>query len=332
MESRLLIDAVMRQTTLLIAQMATSFGLRAPLANIADQVFLELSREIEQQGISRPVAADMFGMALRTYQRKVNRLRAGVTSGEKTLWQAVLEHVRAQETCTRTQVLDAFARDEEEDLASVLSDLVAGGLLYATGRGRSAVYGATTDKDQEMLLKERALDTLTHLVWLAVAEPPGKTLAQLSERFPEQAAQLPDALASLLRDGRAKLHEKEAEQRYESTQVLIPVGSEAGWESAVFDHYRAVCAALANKMRLGGASLAARELIGGTTSSFDVYPGHPYEAEIKSLLTRVRSEIGEVWQRAAAYNASHPPPEDKVEKVIFYAGQNFIPNEQARDA
>lgn len=107
MESRLLIDAVMRQTTVLIAQMATSFGLRAPLANIADQVFLELSREIEQQGISRSVAADMFGMALRSYQRKVNRLRAGVTNGEKTLWQAVLDHVRAEETCTRAQILDA---------------------------------------------------------------------------------------------------------------------------------------------------------------------------------------------------------------------------------
>ena len=49
MESRPLIDAVTRQTTVLIAQMATSFGLRAPLANIADQVFLGLSREIEHR-------------------------------------------------------------------------------------------------------------------------------------------------------------------------------------------------------------------------------------------------------------------------------------------
>lgn len=45
MESRVLIDAIMRQTTLLIAQLATSTGIRAPLANLADQVFLELSAQ-----------------------------------------------------------------------------------------------------------------------------------------------------------------------------------------------------------------------------------------------------------------------------------------------
>ncbi|HEX6243395.1 MAG TPA: hypothetical protein VFZ61_20925, partial [Polyangiales bacterium] len=276
----------------------------------------------------RAVAADMFGLALRTYQRKVNRLRAGVTNSEKTLWQAVLDQVRACETCTRSQILQAFSRDEEEDLVSVLGDLVSCGLLYAAGRGRNAVYGVTTLKDQELLLRDRALDTLTHLVWLAVAEPPGQTLGQLKARFPDHAAQLPEALECLVRDGRARCHEDASEPRYETTQVLIPVGSEAGWESAVFDHYRAMCGALVNKLRLGGASIADQELIGGTTSSFDVYPGHPLEAEIKGLLARVRAEVGEIWQRAAAYNATHPPPEDKVEKIIFYAGQNFIRNEQ----
>lgn len=32
----MLIDAIVRQTTLLIAQLATSAGIRAPLANLAD--------------------------------------------------------------------------------------------------------------------------------------------------------------------------------------------------------------------------------------------------------------------------------------------------------
>src|SRR5688572_6824465 len=193
----------MRQTTLLIAQMATSFGIRAPLANIADQVFLELSHEIEQQGVSRGVAADMFGMALRSYQRKVNRLREGATVPEKTLWQALLEHVRERETETRAQLLAVFARDEPEDVIAVLNDLVAGGLLYATGRGRTAVYGATSRRDQDALLRERTLETLSHLVWLAVAEPPGLTLSELRLRYPDQAGLLEEALASLVRDGRA---------------------------------------------------------------------------------------------------------------------------------
>jgi hypothetical protein len=125
-DSRLLIDAVVRQTTLLIAQLATSAGIRAPLAHLADQVFLELAREIEQQGVSKKVAADMFGIALRSYQR------------------------------------------------------------------------------------------------------------------------------------------------YRASTVHIPVGSEIGWETAVLDHFRAVCTALCNKLQQGGAASADSRLIGGTTLTFEL--------------------------------------------------------------
>lgn len=44
MNVRLLIDSVVRQTTVLLAQLATNGGARAPLAHVANQVFLELAR------------------------------------------------------------------------------------------------------------------------------------------------------------------------------------------------------------------------------------------------------------------------------------------------
>ncbi len=69
-----LIHAIVRQTTVLIAQLATSGGWRAPLAQLADQVFQDLVTELERQGVSRKVSADMFGMGLRTYQRRVRRI------------------------------------------------------------------------------------------------------------------------------------------------------------------------------------------------------------------------------------------------------------------
>src|SRR5688572_10412835 len=70
----ILIDAIVRQTTVLIAQLATAGGVRAPLAHLANQVFLELTRALEEQGVSRRVGADMFGMALRAYVRKIQRV------------------------------------------------------------------------------------------------------------------------------------------------------------------------------------------------------------------------------------------------------------------
>jgi len=47
---QILIDSIVRQTTILIAQLATAGGARAPLAHIANQVFLDLVRELDEQG------------------------------------------------------------------------------------------------------------------------------------------------------------------------------------------------------------------------------------------------------------------------------------------
>jgi hypothetical protein len=186
------------------------------------------------------------------------------------------------------------------------------------------VYRSTTRADQELLLAERTLETLTHLLWLALAEPPGLTRAEIGQRFPDAPAQIDQALEELLRDGRIERGPEAAELRFFARRVVIAVGSEAGWESAVLDHFRAVCTALINKLRLGGRAAAGQALIGGTTLSFELSPNHPHEAEVKGLLTRVRGEALEVWQRVSAYNAAHPPEEDTLERVIFYAGQNYI--------
>ena len=93
MNIKLMVDAIVQQTTLLIAQLSTNAGVRAPLAHFADQVFLSLSREIEAQGVKRKVVADMFGMALRGYQKKTQRAAASASQQGKTLLEAILEFV-----------------------------------------------------------------------------------------------------------------------------------------------------------------------------------------------------------------------------------------------
>src|ERR1044071_4003616 len=93
MKSGLLIDAIVRQTTVLLAQLSTAAGIRAPLAHVADEVFVSLAREIEAQGIGRKVMADMFGLALRTYQKKVQRL----TESAKARNDAVGGHPRVRD-------------------------------------------------------------------------------------------------------------------------------------------------------------------------------------------------------------------------------------------
>src|ERR1700690_1478601 len=109
----LLVAALVRQTTVLIAQVATSGGVRAPLAQVADQVFLDLVRELERQGVSRKVSADMFGMGLRSFLRRIQRLGESSTERGQSLWEAVLGFLRQNTVVTRARVLERFSRDEE---------------------------------------------------------------------------------------------------------------------------------------------------------------------------------------------------------------------------
>jgi hypothetical protein len=86
----LLIDSIVRQTTVLIAQLATAAGGRAPLAHTANQVFADLIRELKEQGLGTKVIADMFGLTLRTYHNRVRRLAESSTFKGRSVWEAVL--------------------------------------------------------------------------------------------------------------------------------------------------------------------------------------------------------------------------------------------------
>src|SRR6476646_4979865 len=114
MNTQLLIDAIVRQTTVLLAQLATSGGVRAPVAHIANEVFLALAAELDAQGVSRKVSADMFGMALRAYLRKIQRLRESRTDHGRSLWEAVLSFLQERGVVARHEVLRRFQLDDEE--------------------------------------------------------------------------------------------------------------------------------------------------------------------------------------------------------------------------
>jgi hypothetical protein len=118
------IDAIVRQTTVLIAQVATSTGMRAPLAQIANQTFLSLTHELERQGVAQKAIADMFGLALRSYQQKVQRLSESATDHGRTLWEALHSYLQERQVVSRADVLMRFARDDQAMVRGILSDMV----------------------------------------------------------------------------------------------------------------------------------------------------------------------------------------------------------------
>jgi hypothetical protein len=113
---------------------------------------------------------------------------------------------------------------------------------------------------------------------------------------------------------------------YTTEQCLIPVGEAAGWEAAVVDHHRAVLSALAAKLVSGKHVSAARDEVGGATWSFDLWPGHPKEREVRQLLASLRGQVVPLWEEVAAYNREHRPAQ--TYKVTAYCGQYLVVDEE----
>ncbi|HYP90852.1 MAG TPA: hypothetical protein VEQ59_21945 [Polyangiaceae bacterium] len=330
MNAQVLIDAMVRQTMVLIAQLSTADGVRSPLAHVADEVFVGLVRELERQKLGKKVIADMFGLVLRSYQQKVQRLSESVTARGITLWGALHGFLVERESASRTEILVHFKHDEEASVRSILNDLVESGLVRRHGSGRDTRYRAATAEELEELGASEAgnvEETNAAVVWVHVYPASPIRRDQLAELVPLAPEALEAAIQRLVADERIRL-ETRADGVYCVTEsCLIPVGQAAGWEAAVVDHHRAVLKALAAKIVGGKHISAAADEVGGTTLSFDLWPGHPREAEVRQLLANVRKQVASLWDEVAAYNRDHRP--STTYSVTFYCGQNLSEEQES---
>jgi hypothetical protein len=182
MDTGLLVDAIVRQTMVLIAQLATFGGGRVQLAHTANQVFLDLVGALKEQGLGNKVIADMFGMALRTYQTKVQRLSESRTDRGRSLWEALLSFLQEQSeegAVSRAEVLRRFRHDDPLVVGGVLRDLVDSGLVYRTGRGDFAQYGVVQGKADG---NRMSMEPIRPAQMTGLAVPPPRFVPALSPR------------------------------------------------------------------------------------------------------------------------------------------------------
>jgi hypothetical protein len=320
MNALILIDAIVRQTTVLIGQLATSGGIRAPLAHLANQVFLELAQELEAQGVSRKVSADMFGMALRAYIRKVRRLSEAKSEQGRTLWQSVLDFVKAEGLVSRERVIERFRHDGEVEVSAVLRDLTESGLVFCSGAGRGAAFRAASDDELAALTRFASASSLDELAWvLTYRHGPVKT-GELARLLRQDEATTEAILARLVTAGRVQAAPGD---RYVAQDFVIPLGSSVGWEAAVLDHVQAVVQTVCQRLEQLSPEGTPDPAIGGSTYSFDVWPGHPLEDRVKGQLAELRDRLGALRREVQAHNDAHGVP-PLLEQVITYVGQCII--------
>jgi Winged helix DNA-binding domain len=325
MNVTVLIDSIVRQTTVLIAQLATTAGVRAPLAHVANQVFIDLTKELREQGVGQKVIADMFGMALRTYHAKVRRLSGSENHGGHSLWEAVLEHAQDKGPLLRADLMTRFRNDDSAAVRAVLRDLVDSGMLFRSGQGEATIYRAATAEELRLgSLGDDRAEGILSLVWVAVNRYAPATAADLAQGIPLDEAETQRALDGLVGDGRVQvLSGADGVTRYECTSCVIPLESAAGWEAAVFDHFQAMVTAVCTKLRLGTTIATKKDWVGGSTYGFDVWDGHPHQAEVVGFLAAMRERAVALRTKVEAYNGTSST-EGVPQRVLVYVGQTVM--------
>jgi len=317
----LLIHAIVRQTTILIAQLASAGGVRAPLADIANQVFLDIVRELERQGLSREASADLFGVGLRDFGRKIQRLSECSTEPGRSLWEAVLDHVREQGLVTRDEVSARFARDDESQVRLVLHELCERQLVFATGSGTNTTYRVAS-KEEIAFLQKRSLGTGSDELLLAAMYREGPlTSTEIATLADHDEIAVEGMLERLLRAGRISKQEDDGTVRWHASTLLIPIGAPAGWEAAVFDHYKALVSTIL--ARLDAERTTSNDEVGGSTYTIDVWDAHPLAKEVKGTLGRIRAMLTNLRERVQATSESIESP-SVISRVAIYAGQCVI--------
>ena len=322
MTIELLIHAIVRQTTILIAQLATSRGVRAPLAQIANQVFIDLVRELERQGVSRKVSADMFGLGLRTYRRKIQRLSESSTERGRSLWEVVLEYVKTHDLATRREILTRFASDDEAQIRAVLHDLCESQLLFSSGSGSNTSYRAASDDELATLQRKLGAEGADELLIALMYREGALTLKEIADRAQSEVVAIEIPIQRLLEAGRIERLEVEGATCYRARALVIPLGAPVGWEAAVFDHFKAMVTTILSRLS-EDRTATLEDQVGGSTYTIDVWPGHPLADEAYGTLGRIRATLGELRARVVAFNQTRELP-DLHTRVVIYVGQRVI--------
>lgn len=320
MDITTLIDAIVRQTTVLVAQLATAGGGRAQLSQMANRVFLDLVGALKEQGLSHNVIADMFGLALRTYHSKMQRLSESQTVRGSSLWEALLEEIESRGPVLRAELLSHFSEDDPIAVRGVLKDLVDSELVFRSGRGDRVQYQAAETGRQ--ILAQSSRDAASNLVWLAIHRTGPTTTRALSATLRLEAADVEAAIEQLVGDGRVQAGAEP--DSFVTKKCVLPLGDSQGWEAALFDHYQAMVQAICVKLAQGRTRASQDDLSGGSTFSYRVWPGHPLYDQVTRGLGEFRQRGIRLRREVADYNRVHDAPEGGTVRVLSYVGQALL--------
>ena len=243
-----------------------------------------------------------------------------------------MDYLQHESVVTRAAAFARFYRDDEVLVRGVLHDLCESGLVFVSGSGQDSVYRAATAEELGALRVLKRGEGLDELVWAMVyREGPvtGEAVTKLTGMTDEETS---NVLARLVALGRVEARAG----AFQARSFMVPLGAQVGFEAAVFDHFQALVKTICCRLRAEPAPLALpeglteRDVVGGSTYTFDIWSGHPLADEVLTTLRDMRGRLGDLRQQVEAHNGAQGVPASFVQ-VVMYAGQCLVSQGDAEE-
>jgi len=242
-----LIRLITRQAMKLVARLAIVHDRRSSLAKISDIAFLELNHELEILGLRKKVIADMFGLALRSYQQKVNRLQESTAWDLRSLWTSVYDYLNKAKQASRKTVFDRYSAADERVLSSILADLSTSGFLSKSEKGGDTIYTVSADNMESKPTLNQAC-TL-NLVWTYIYTYPRVSRKNIGERLGLDTATVENVLSDLESTNRIERIVDDEGECFVAPWCIQEAGEGVmGMLSGMYHHFQSICSALAIKL------------------------------------------------------------------------------------
>jgi hypothetical protein len=178
-------------------------------------------------------------------------------------------------------------------------------MIFASGAGELLVYRAAGDDELGELARLSSEQGLDELAWVIIYREGPLAEAALAARLGRRVEELGPALERLTGDGRVQRSKDGALGAFE---CVVPLGANAGWEAAVFDHVQAVVQTVCQRLQQATGSPGFNNLL--ADARHEVLADIDFAAHSRSLgalseHVATLGELGAALGRARAADRSY---------------------------
>lgn len=320
-DANLLIRTLFELTAQMSVDVIHASGARPDLKHIMDEVFMTFAEQFHEIGLPRSVAADMFGLVVRSYLKRIQNYEENRGEVSQPLWKRILLLIAEEPNIDLETLLSRFPVGYVKSVKTSLNDLCDQGVLVETRRRKVVRYTIGLDTQVE----EDKYEQVKQFVWLLIfnAKQP-LTHEKISQTLhPVYSGELIEqCLGDLIAEGRVAQNQSTTPSSYVNNGQETP--PPFGWESAVYMHLHAVFNALMLKLNMmihDDAPNVPGHYIGGSTWTFRLWEGHPMEDEVLNTLSQQREAMQVLFERSKTHE--EPEDQEQIYQCDLYVGQGL---------